>query len=199
MTRVDFLNRLSALISDLPDSERNKAIAYYSEIIADKVENGENEDKVIEEFGDVKKLAQEIRGDNNYNYQGSFSNMKKKKPMSPWLIVLIILASPILFGLAMGVFGIAISVLAVAFSIVFAFFISSVVVGLSGVAVFLTSFITIIQNPTIGVMQMGAGLVCSGISVFLFFATFHVTKAIMLGTKSLFGFIKRKTSKKQYN
>ncbi|MEG2814496.1 MAG: DUF1700 domain-containing protein [Oscillospiraceae bacterium] len=192
MTRVDFLNKLSAAISDLPESERNKAIAYYSEIIADKVENGEDEENVINQFGDVRHLANEIREDaypNNNNVQ------EEKKPLSPWLVILLIFCSPIIFGLAMAAFGVLIAIFASVFSIIFAFFVSSVAIGLAGVALFLTAFVVIFVNPLFGLMQLGSGLFCVGISIFMFAGTYSLTKVVINAISAIGNSIKKKKSK----
>ena len=58
MDKNQFINELRNRLSSLPYDEREKAISYYEEYFDDA--GAENEDSVINELGDIEKIAQEI-------------------------------------------------------------------------------------------------------------------------------------------
>jgi len=58
MTKNEYLAELKAHLASLPAEERDGAIKYYQEFFEDA--GAENEQKVIEELGDPKSLAEKI-------------------------------------------------------------------------------------------------------------------------------------------
>ncbi|MFA6856912.1 MAG: DUF1700 domain-containing protein [Treponema sp.] len=60
MNKETFLQKLTENLVSLNTEEREKVIAYYSEMISDKVENGAAEDAVIQDLGSPSEIAQQI-------------------------------------------------------------------------------------------------------------------------------------------
>lgn len=194
MTKGEFLNRLAYALSALPQQERDKVLAYYSELIDDKIESGKTEQEVIFEFGDINVLAQNILIENNIYINKPKSNKTYLKPL---IIVLLILFSPAIFGIFMGLFGVAIGLACALFAIIFAIFITSVAFALSGIACFFSSFIIIPTSPAYGILQMGCGLFLAGASLFLFMGTYYLTKAILKLVKLIYNSIRNAFSKRR--
>lgn len=61
MTREAFLISLKEKLSDLPESETEKAIAFYSESIDDRMEDGLSEEEAVNSLGSVAEIVEEIR------------------------------------------------------------------------------------------------------------------------------------------
>ena len=61
MNRVEFLNELERLLSDMPADERQAAVEYYADYLADAGE--ENEAETLRELGSPKKVAESIKAD----------------------------------------------------------------------------------------------------------------------------------------
>lgn len=59
MSKNEFLNQLSGLLSDISPEERDEALAYYREYIEDA--GFENENAILEELGTPKEIAAEIK------------------------------------------------------------------------------------------------------------------------------------------
>lgn len=59
MNRIDFMIRLSAMLSDLPTAEREEAIQYYEDYLNDA--GVENEEEVLAALGTPEELAASIR------------------------------------------------------------------------------------------------------------------------------------------
>lgn len=59
MNRIDFMSRLSLLLSELPENERREAIQYYEDYLNDA--GVENEEEVLAALGTPEELAMSIR------------------------------------------------------------------------------------------------------------------------------------------
>lgn len=59
MNRIEFMNQLRALLTDLPVNEREEALTYYENYFEDA--GSDNEAKIIREFGSPGRLAAIIR------------------------------------------------------------------------------------------------------------------------------------------
>ncbi len=73
MRKEEFLTQLEYLLQDLPDTDREEAIDYYRDYLAEA--GSEDEERVIEEFGSPERVAAIIRADVAGNVQegGSFT------------------------------------------------------------------------------------------------------------------------------
>lgn len=61
MNRVEFLAELERLLSGMPEEERQAAVQYYADYLADAGE--ENETEAIRELGSPEKVAESIKAD----------------------------------------------------------------------------------------------------------------------------------------
>ena len=61
MNRVEFLAELERLLSGMPEEERQAAVQYYADYLADA--GVENEGDAIRELGSPEKAAESIRAD----------------------------------------------------------------------------------------------------------------------------------------
>lgn len=59
MNRIEFMERLTRLLSDLPENERNEALQYYNDYLDDA--GVENEQEVLDALGTPEQLAASIR------------------------------------------------------------------------------------------------------------------------------------------
>lgn len=64
MNKIQFLAALRRLLKSLPEEESEKILAYYREMIEDKVESGWSEEDAVQEFGNVYALAEKILAEN---------------------------------------------------------------------------------------------------------------------------------------
>ena len=61
MNRVEFLAELERLLSGMPEEERQAAVQYYADYLADAGE--ENETEALRELGSPEKVAESIKAD----------------------------------------------------------------------------------------------------------------------------------------
>lgn len=63
MNRAEFMKELEYLLQDIPDEDKEEAIAYYRDYLEDA--GDDNEEQVIREFGSPERVAAIIRSDLN--------------------------------------------------------------------------------------------------------------------------------------
>ena len=67
MRRAEFMKELEYLLQDIPDEEKEEALAYYRDYLEDA--GDENEEQVIREFGSPERVAAIIRSDLDGNLE----------------------------------------------------------------------------------------------------------------------------------
>lgn len=67
MRRAEFMKELEYLLQDIPDEEKEEALAYYRDYLEEA--GDENEEQVIREFGSPERVAAIIRSDLNGNLE----------------------------------------------------------------------------------------------------------------------------------
>jgi hypothetical protein len=75
MKKNEFLNLLKDSISNLPYSEVEKIISFYTEAIEDRMEDGLNEEKAVEGLGSLDDIIKSIRNDST-DFKNNESNNK---------------------------------------------------------------------------------------------------------------------------
>ena len=60
MRKTEFLERLRAALNALPEEEAKKTIAYYAEMIDDRIEDGMSEEEAVAGLGEPEAVAREI-------------------------------------------------------------------------------------------------------------------------------------------
>ena len=76
MTKKKFLESLGAELSRLPKREIEECLAFYGEMIDDRMEEGLSEAEAVMAVGDVKKIAKEKLGE---EFEENLSKTEKKQ------------------------------------------------------------------------------------------------------------------------
>lgn len=184
MNREEYMKRLAYALSDVPQSEREEALQYYNGYFDDA--GVENEQEVMRSLGSPEQLADSIKTeffagknsqeDTSYQdtYAGTSGNAENKNKLSGGMIALIvvltILASPLLIGLAGVLFGVVVSILAVLFSIG----VTILALIIAMVCVIIACIIMVIPliaiSPFSAVIVAGIGVIALGICILLVMA-----------------------------
>ncbi|MGN0107861.1 MAG: DUF1700 domain-containing protein [Hominilimicola sp.] len=177
MNKNEFLNQLTSALSGLPQEEIKKTLDYYSEIIDDAVEDGDDEQEVIARLGSIEEIAEKII--NETPIRKFVKEDVKSYNMSIPVIILLIIGSPIWLSLLISVFAVVFSLYAAIWSVVAALFAVFAALALSGVALIIASPFLILVKPVEAMFSFGTALICAGISVFLFFLSVWSAKMII--------------------
>ena len=185
MNKPMFLNSLRRALAGLPDAEIEKNLAYYGEMIDDRMEDGIPEEEAVSEIGSVEEITSQIIADTPISKLVK-EKITPKRKMKAWEIVLLVLGSPIWFSLLIAAFAVLFSLYAVLWSVVavlWSAFAALEVCGLAGIAAGV--YFGISGSVLSGIAVLGAGLVCAGLAAFMFFGCKAATKGILILTKKL--------------
>lgn len=189
MNKQEYLSELQKRISALPESEQQKTLDYYSELIDDKVEDtGLNEEEVISKMENPRKVASNVMGDVKIStvIKNSTKAIKDKmKGENVWLVVLLcVFAFPFIVAVLSAVFAVFVAIYAVAISI----FLASISIAVGGVAIILSA----ILNPVDLITSCCWGGLCVGLGLWLIYPSYLAMVGVFRLTGKLFRFIKIK-------
>lgn len=152
MKQNEFLNKLKIHLYNIPKDEQNRIIEYYSEIINDKIDDGQDEEQVIAELGSPSDIANSVIED--YRENENKNKLKPKKSASIGKIIWFTVLIP--FALIAIVFLGAMIAL---------FLLTSFIMVIGGLGYVVCSFALFAQFP-VGVFQLGIGLTSCALGIF---------------------------------
>jgi uncharacterized membrane protein len=191
MTKKQFLSELRKKLSGLPRADIEERLAFYGEMIDDRMDDGRSEAEAVADVGYVGVIAAQIRMETPSG--GKKENGKSKK-LGAWAIVLLVLGSPIWLSLAVAALAVLIAVYAVLFAVVVSLWsVFAALVGCGIGGAFSGTVLAFTGNALPGVAMVGAGLVSLGLSIFTFCVCCSLTTgavklcaAVVRGIRRLF-------------
>ncbi len=190
MNKQRFLAELESRISALPAEDREGSLAYYEEMINDRVEDGMSEEQAVAELGSLDEIVARIVEDVPITKLVK-EKVKPSRSLSGWEIALLILGSPLWLSLLIAAFAVVLSLYVSVLAIVLSLYAVALSLAVAGVAAVAGGLAAIfIVSPVIGLMLVGAGLVCAGIAIFMFLLSNLAAKGVAALTKSIFRGIK---------
>ena len=193
MSKQEFLVRLRKGLVGLPQDDIEERVAFYSEMIDDRMEEGLSEEDAVCAIGDMDELISQIIADIPITKLVK-EKITPKKKLQAWVILLLVLGSPIWFSLGIAAFAVGLSVYAVLWSVIISLWavFASFVACAAGGALACIAFIAG-GNSASAVAVLATGIVCTGLSIFMFYGckaatngTVILTKKIAIGIKNCF-------------
>lgn len=184
MNKTQFIKQLRERLSALPKKDAEEQIAFYDEMIDDRIEEGLLEEEAVAQMGNVNELAQKILSDFP-------ADKKENKKLKAWQTIFLILGSPLWLSLTVALLAVLISLYVVLWSVaisLWAVFVSLAACALAGIVA--GAVLPFVGNTLNGVAMLGGGITSAGLSVFMFFAGFATTKGLITFTKKLVPVIK---------
>ena len=192
MTKLEFLRRLEACLSQMPEGERSRQIEYYDEMIEDRIEDGMSEEEAVESLGDPVAVAEEILQDMSLPKLVG-TRVRPKGGWSALSIVFLVLGFPLWFPLLIAFLAVGFAIYISAWAVMVSLFAAVFAIGVSGIALLIGMIITVPQTFIVGVATLGSALFCTGLSIVSFFGmlalgkvVIRVTAAAARGVKSWF-------------
>lgn len=161
MNKQEFLRKLQARLGSLPPREREERVAFFSEMIDDRIEEGLTEREAVLLVGSLDELAADLPGEREEKEVPHFPDTGKRV----WRTVLVVFGFPIWFSLAASAFAVAVSLLAAIWSIVvslFAVFVSCPVGALGGIVGGV--IVAVSGSYFSGLAFLGVGLLLAGLT-----------------------------------
>ena len=183
MSKKEFLAQLRKGLSGLPKEDIEERLAFYSEMIEDRMEEGLSQEEAVMAAGDAAEIAAQIVADTPLLIIAK-ERIRPRRRLNLWEVVLLALGSPIWLSLGIAaaavILSLYVSFWAVIVSLwaVFASFAVCAVGGILACVVFIAGG----KNAS-GFAMLAAGIICSGLSILMFMGCKAVSKGTLILTK----------------
>ena len=179
MGKQEFLEQLRKGLSGLPPQEAEERLSFYSEMIDDRMEEGLSEEEAVAAAGSVEELLDQVTA-------APVKTGKGEKQHKPWIVLLLVLGSPVWLPLGIAALAVALSLCISIWAVIFSLWSAFGAVAACGVAGVLAGGVLALGgNVSAGLAVLGGGLVCAGLSVFFFLGCIALTKATVTLTGKL--------------
>ena len=191
MNKQEFVLNLRQKLSGLPTREVEERLAFYSEMIDDRVEEGLTEEDAIAEIGSVDGVASQIIADIPL-VKIAKEKIKPKRRMRAWEIVLLAVGSPVWLSLAIAALAVILSLYVALWSVIVSLWaVFGALAGCAFAGVVAGAVLSLGNTPLAGVALIAAGLFCAGFSILWFLGCKWLTREILLLTKKVALWIKK--------
>ena len=197
MSKSEFIARLRAALSGIPKEELEERLAFYSEMIDDRMEEGLAEEEAVGDIGSVEDIAAQIIAETPL-VKLVKEKVKPKRKLCAWEIVLIAVGFPVWLPLLMAAFIVILSLYFVVWSVMLSLWAVFAAVALSAVGcVALGVCLIVLGKFYLGLALIGAGMFCAGLSIFIFIGCIAATRGVAKLTKKAVVGVKNRFVKKE--
>ena len=194
MTKEGFLAQLRQQLWALPEADRQNSLDYYAEMIDDRMEDGLSEEEAVAAIGNLDEIVQQILGETP-RPPVVVEPAKKAEPAKgstkTWLIILLVLGSPVWIPLLASAIGTVIGIYVSLWSVVIALYAAFLALAVSSVGCIVGSFF-MFGGITGGIVAWGAALVCAGLAILLLLLANLAAKGMVKLTKLVWNSIFRR-------
>ncbi len=192
MTKREFLSALRCGLAGLPPQDVEERVAFYDEMIDDRIEEGLSEEDAVSAIGDVDAVAAQIVADTPLTALVR-QRVTPRKRLGTGTIVLLVLGSPVWLPLLIAAVAVAFSLYVSLWAVIVSLWAAfGAFIGSAGGALVSGACFAMSGNGLTGVAMIAAGLVCAGLSIFLFFGCRAATRgAALLAKKTVLSIKKR--------
>lgn len=191
MNKQEFISNLRQKLSGLPMREVEERLAFYSEMIDDRMEEGRTEEEAVAEIGSVDEIASQIIADIPL-VKIAKEKIKPKRRMRAWEIVLLAVGSPVWLSLAIAVLAVILSLYVTLWSVIVSLWAGfGALVGCAFAGVVAGAVLSLGNTPLAGVALIAAGIFCAGFSILWFLGCKWLTREILLLTKRVVPWFKK--------
>jgi len=210
MTKLSFLMSLRDKLTGLPQPELEERLRFYSEMIEDRMEEGLSEEEAVAAVGDVDEIAAEIAAEIPVGVlSGNPSGVLRAAPLpsetgrsgrglKPWVIVLLVLGAPIWLSLGFAAVCVLFSLYVILWSVLVSLWAVFVSLAASAVGILAFGIFSAAKGEGIAAIALlGAGLICAGLTIFLFVGCKAAGKGVVSLTKRSILWIKSRFGRKE--
>lgn len=197
MNKQEFLTKLRKGLAGLSQDDIEERLAFYSEMIEDQMEEGLSETEAVSAVGSVPEIVAQVVADIPFTKIAK-ERIRPKRRLSVGEVILLVLGSPIWLSLGIATFAVIFSLYVVLWSVIislWAVFVSLAACALGGVIGCV--IFTVSGNSVSGIAVLASGLVCAGLSIFMFYGCKTATKSTLILTKKIAIWIKNCFIKKE--
>lgn len=197
MDKQEFLSQLRSGLSGLPRNDREERLSFYREMIEDRMEEGCSEEEAVSGIGPVQEVIAQIVAEIPLTRLVK-EKIKPKHSLRVWEIVLLVLGSPLWLSLLVAALAVVLSFYVVIWSVILCLWAVEASLALSAVGGLVMGVVLACQGSGLtSLAVIGGGLVCAGLSIFLFFGCREVTRLLLLMTGKLILGVKNRVVKRE--
>ncbi len=193
MSKQEFLAQLRDGLTGLPQSDIEERLAFYEEMIDDRIEEGLSEEQAVSEIGSVEQVIAQIVEDTPFTRIVK-ERVRPKRKLQTWEIILLILGSPVWVALLIAAFAVMFSIYIVIWAVIISLWAVALSFFISAFACIVATFFIPASGSGAAILVLiSASLVLVGLSIFMFFGckaatkgAVILTKKVALGIKNLF-------------
>ncbi len=191
MTKFEFLTAVRSRLYGLPAEDVQRSLDYFAEMIDDHIEDGMSEAEAVAAIGTPDEAAASILGEVPLTKIVA-TKIKPKRNLHVWEIVLLVLFTPALFGLAIAAVALIFSAYITVFSIAIATFSCVLAFSISSVACIIYAPYQIVTGSVMqGLCYIGFALTFIGLAILFFHLTMVLGKAASIMIKKMMTGLKR--------
>ena len=189
MNKQEFIDALRKKLSNLPSQEVEGRIAFFAEMIDDRIEDGLSEEDAVADVGAIDSIAMQIAEE--IPISKIIKNNINKKKRSALETTLLIIGSPIWLALIISAFAVIFSLYASLWACVISLWAADLALVLGGPAGIVAGISVMFSGEiSMGLMIFGGALVSAALGVFLFFGCKAATKGTAILTVKILSAIK---------
>ena len=174
MNKRAFLEALAAQLESLSEAERERSLAFYAEMIDDRVEGGATEEEAVATLGPVEEIAAEILGSAPVAIGVQY---RKRRKLRGWEIALLAIGSPVWLPLLAAAAVVALALLIVIWALVVSLWAAAASAVLSVPMSIVTNVTALFQGNMLRVAaSISTACVAAGLAILLWFAGMRVTR-----------------------
>lgn len=197
MDRQEFLDRLREGLSGLPQEDVEERLLFYSEMIADRMEEGLSEVEAVSAAGDADEIVRQIVADTPLAKIAK-ARIKPKRRLRAWEIVLLALGAPIWLSIGIAFLAVVIAIYVSLWAILIALWAVFAALTACGLVGALTGvYFPMIGSVSTGFAALAAGMICAGLAIFMFLGCWAATKFWLRISKKIALGLKRSLIQKE--
>ena len=183
MKKREFLDRLKASLWAMPEADKERSADYYAEMIDDRMEDGLSEEESVAAIGDLDEIVKQILNETPRPPATVKKEQKQQKQgLETWMIVLLVLGSPVWIPLVASAAGTVISVYVSLWTVVISLYAVFIALAIASVGCVVSSFFMIGRFAEV-LVAWGAALLCAGLAIGVFMLSNLAAKGLVALTK----------------
>ena len=183
MKKNEFLWGLAEGLRGLPPEDLERWVDYYREMIDDRMDDGLSEEEAVADLGSLEEIRGQILTETPLPRLVKES-VRPRRKLRAWEIVLLVLGSPVWVPLIAAAVILVASVYLSIWAVLLSLYAADLSVAVTGLAGGVALAQMLMAGRTAeGILFLGAGLVCIGLAILLFFGVNQLTKGLVWVTK----------------
>ena len=183
MYKNEFLAVLKNALSGLPEGDVDERLAFYAEMIDDRMEEGASESEAVAGIGSAEEIAAQVIAETPMTKLVK-ERIKPSRGLRAWEIALLVLGAPLWFPLLVAAGAVVLSMYVVLWSLIAALWAAELALCAFAAGGIVTAAVYFFKGHSLpGIATLGVALLAAGASVFAFYGCAAATKGIVNLTK----------------